>query len=194
MDPVKKIGDATSISLRSQRAFGFSMPPIVPFKQKVSVASASGEVSQANPVDFVMQCPISLGIPGEDLYKLPFDPILECKGSNRIKERYVAKNKYKGSIKEWFTQNDNEITISGMIIGDSYADMCEMAKRLIDICERGRQGVDVVSDVLNNYYNIWKIAIYDWDIPFTPGLENQFFSISAKSDDVYDLLVEVKEN
>lgn len=193
MDPVKIIDDKTSISAISQRAAGFSLPPVVPFKTKVTVKEGSGSYSTSSNLEFEIQCHISLGIPGNDLYKIPFDPILSCKGANRIKERYVNKGKIRGSVKERWTQDDYELTISGTIVADSYKEMCDICKKLRELCEQGTQGLDISNDVLNNTYNIWKIAVYDWDIPFTPGMENQEFSITAKSDDIYDLLVEIKE-
>lgn len=201
MDPVQKIDDATSIARRSQIAAGYSLPPIVPLRTKVVVktgqsADADADLKQrlesGTVRNIAIECPILLGLDGENLWTLPVDPIVSLSGKNIIIRRNVSKSKKRGSVKERWSQDDWSITIDGVIIGETYEDMCDYVKTLREICERGKKGVDIVSDFLNNYMDIWRIAIEDYDFPFTPGMENQRFSIKAYSDDISDLLVEVK--
>jgi hypothetical protein len=52
------------------------------------------------------------------------------------------------------------------------------------------ESVHIVCDLLNNVFEITRIAIESYDFPFTKGIENQAFTIKAYSDDNYQLLEE----
>ena len=201
MDPIHEIDNATSIATRSQIATGLSLPPIVPFRTKVVVktgqsADADADLKQRfennKSANIAFSCPISLGLDDNSLWTLPVDPIVSLSGKNIIVRRNVSKSKKRGSVKERWSQDDWSIIIEGVIIGETYADMCDYVKTLRELCENGKKGLDISSDFLNNYMDIWRIAIEDFDFPHTPGMENQRFTIKAYSDDIYDLLVEVK--
>ena len=62
---------------------------------------------------------------------------------------------------------------------------------LRNVCELGKRGVAIKNDLLNNVYNITRIAIETYDFPFTKGTGNQDFVLKAYSDEMYDLLTQV---
>ena len=132
MDPIKAINEATNIALEHQNALGFSMPPLIPFKTFVSVQEGnevessaelksrleSGLVENTNwivPLTFQKLTFIENGKETTlDDFKFPLDPIISLASKNIITRRYVNKTKTRGSIKERWSQDDWEITISGV--------------------------------------------------------------------------------
>ena len=207
IDPIQKIDDATSLSRRTQSAVGLSFPFVLPLKTKVVVkmgeskeadADLQQKLSSGAVHDIAIQCPLSLGLDDQHLWSLPVDPIISISGKNTIIRRSVSKHSrdlnknYTGTIKERWNQEDYYITIEGVIIGDTYQDMCDYVKTLRTKLEDGKKGLDVASDFLNNTMNITRIAVEDYEFPFTPGMENQKFTIKAYSDGIYSLLIPFK--
>lgn len=125
-----------------------------------------------------------------DPFKLPVDPIISFSSKNIIKRRYVAKKKTRGSIKEWWSMDDWEITITGVIIEEDKDIRKKYKQQLEELCEVP-MSIPVACEVLNEM-GIMNLAIEDYDFPFTPGEENQAFTLKCYSDDTYDLLVESK--
>lgn len=197
MDPVQKISDETNIATNYQGALGFSIPPFVPFRKIVIAGkydrSLDIEKSVSNYGDAsTFSCALALGAKDDDsLYYLPVDPIISVTGKNIIVRRNVSKAKKRGSIKERWSQDDYSISISGVVTADTYETMVDYIKKIRELCEEGTKSLYVSCPILNDVYNIFQIAIEDFDFPFTPGMENQEFTLKAYSDDIYDLLVEV---
>lgn len=210
--PVQTLYDKTSIALKSQRAFGFAMPPFIPLKQTVRVIKnaeggydfielAAGK-QQTHTADADLQNRLKKGLVSRTnfivpvtlitdtiTYTFPLDPIISLQGKNIIVRRYVSKRKYGGSIKERWSQDDWELTISGTIIGEA-EHVGEHVKTIHKICSESKQGVEISCDFINDYVGINRIAIESFDFPFTKGVENQDLIIKAYSDDVYNLLIE----
>jgi hypothetical protein len=122
-------------------------------------------------------------------YQLPLDPLISISGKNIIRRRYVAKSKMRGSIKERWSQDDYEITIAGLLQNEDQEYMNDDIFMLREILE-APEAVHIVCDLLNNVFDITRIAIESYDFPFTKGMENQAFTIKAYSDDHYQLLEE----
>jgi hypothetical protein len=134
-----------------------------------------------------------------DWWQFPLDPIVTISGKNVIARRNVMKigniDKRRGTIKELWTQDDYEINITGIFINEYYEDnmfgddnLPEWdLRKFRNYCEE-RKTLMVQSEVFS-IYNITKIAIESYSLPFTEGLENQKFSIKAYSDDDYDLFI-----
>ena len=213
------IDDATNLSgLGIKSALGYAMPPIVPFR---NIVIAFGKSLDSRFVEFpphvnkeaanaeadpavaakaneglaglgstFFQCKLEFDVNGER-WALPIDPLIAVNGKNVITKRYVSKSEMRGSIKESWSQDDFEVTISGILIAEDHAGLMAQIKKLRGICEK-REAVSVYCDFLNNEetFNINKIAIESYDFPFTKGMENQSFSIKAYSDDGYSLLEE----
>ena len=131
-------------------------------------------------------CPLSFGFKKPDEWKFPIDPVITISGSNNIVKRTPMKtaqgNATRGTVKELWSQNDYDITISGLFISKTDNktpdnDLTNLRK----FCE-GRQTVLVMSDLFS-VFNIKRIAIEAFDLPFTAGKANQQFTIKAVSDD-----------
>lgn len=134
-------------------------------------------------------CPLQIKWESEkDWWQFPIEPVVTINGKNTIVKRSVLKAGYadvqrRGTVKELWSQDDYEVNISGVFIGHDKLPEGDIMK-LRKYCE-GRQSV-MVSSPLFTIFNITKIAIEDFQLPFTKGIENQMFSIKASSDDFDD--------
>lgn len=196
IDPVRDINEATNIALTAQNTLGFALPPVIPFKDMVVVRRtqdvegsaelqnrlASGLVENTNWI-----VPLTFKAVGLDDFKFPIDPIISLSSKNIITRRYVNKSKTRGSIKERWSQDDWEITISGVIVAAKEVFPIETVKALRKYCDAPKS-VEVVCELFNEM-DILRIAIESIDFPFTKGVENQAFVIKAYSDGDYDLLI-----
>lgn len=173
-------------------------PPYFSFLQKAAVRpGGSGyniELSEAQQQEAVanangvpMQCPLWLRLEGEEWWLLPYEPIITINGKNVITKKQVAKGKVRGSIKERWSQDDYQISISGILMnpkGTGYPD--EDVKALKRLCEAAT--VQVMSPLFE-IFSIDQIVIESFDFPFTSGPFNQAYTIGAVSDDIYKLLL-----
>lgn len=173
-------------------------PPYFSFLQKAAVRpDGSGydiELSEAQQQEAVanangvpMQCPLWLRLEGEEWWLLPYEPIITINGKNVIAKKQVAKGKVRGSIKERWSQDDYQISISGILMnpkGTGYPD--EDVKALKRLCEAAT--VQVMSPLFE-IFSIDQIVIESFDFPFTSGPFNQAYTIGAVSDDIYKLLL-----
>lgn len=133
------------------------------------------------------QFPLTLRADGLDDFTFPFDPIISLSFKNIITRRTVTKGDKRGTIKERWTEDDVEITITGVFINKDGEYPPEVEKlRAFFNCH---QAVDVICDYLNQK-DINQITIESLDLPHTKGAENQAFEIKAYSDDVFQLLIE----
>lgn len=134
--------------------------------------------------------PLRLKIEGEDWWEIPTEALISVKGKNIIVRRAVAKGKRGGTIKEYWTQDDFEITVAGFLINqdDPHAYPHNLVNTLNKICEAGKV-VQVQCELLSGY-GIYHIVIEDWDMPYTKGENIQAYSFKAYSDAPFDLLVE----
>jgi hypothetical protein len=110
-------------------------------------------------------------------------------GRNIIVRRNVLKadNNRRGSVKETWSQDDYEINIAGVFIGENGKRPESDLRKLRTYFEQ-RKPVLVSSDLFS-IFNIEKLAIEDYALPFTKGVENQMFTIKGYSDDMFDLLI-----
>lgn len=124
---------------------------------------------------------------GGDWWLLPLEPLVSITGKNVIVKRTVAKGKNRGSIKERWCQDDYEIKIEGALIDltrEAYPK--EDVKRLRDCCEAATWEV---RGPLFEIYNITRVVVERYEMPFTAGVQNQGYTITAYSDDTYKLLL-----
>jgi hypothetical protein len=92
----------------------------------------------------------------------------------------------RGSIKEVWSQDDYQISIAGVLIGDNEFPE-EDLRRLRNYMEARK--TLMVQSSLFSLFNITQIAVEDYGLPFTKGIENQMYTVKAYSDDVFDLLI-----
>lgn len=134
-------------------------------------------------------CPVTLSGSGK-VCNLQSDPLIAVSRANDIAKRSVAKPSNPGTIKESWAVGDWRITISGVVIAKTKEDLANAIREISDICAL-RESVAVTCNVLNALYNVTNIAIEDLQLPFTPGMLNQQFSITAVSDTSHKLLEEI---
>lgn len=134
----------------------------------------------------------------ENWYLLPWEPMINIQGSNRIIKRYVAKagKNLIGSIKERWSTDDYEITITGAFYGDKLLgkpaqtyprrDMEKLRDYLLTA-----EAIEVLCEPLQ-ILNINKIVIESVSFPFTKGENVQAYEIRATSDFPYSLIYKRK--
>jgi hypothetical protein len=123
-------------------------------------------------------------------FQFPLEPLISVKGKNLIVKRYVAKSGKRGSVKEFWAQDDYDIEIRAVLQHPtSYTEYPEeLLRKLRTICESG-ESIEVQCDLLL-MYDISRIVIEDLDFPFTKGENAQLCTLKCVSDDSYDLLIE----
>lgn len=174
------------------------VPPYFSFLQKavvrpdgsgydIQLSEAQQQEAVANANGVPMQCPLWMRLEGEEWWLLPYEPIITINGKNVITKKQVAKGKVRGSIKERWSQDDYQISISGILMnpkGTGYPD--EDVKALKKLCEAAK--VQVMCPLFE-IFSIDQIVIESFDFPFTSGPFNQAYTIGAVSDDIYKLLL-----
>ena len=202
MDPLRIIDEKTNLALKITNALGYNLPPPFLFGKSVVVDPELGALDY-NKEEFdakygknfestLFMVPVKLRLGRESRdggFQLPLDPLISISGKNIIRRRYVAKSKMRGSIKETWSQDDYEITIAGLLQNEDQGYLNDDIFMLREYLEAA-ESVHIICDLLNNVFEITRIAIESYDFPFTKGIENQAFTIKAYSDDNYQLLEE----
>jgi len=177
-------------------ATGFNLPPYWmnrPVKVLNPETADSKELSDY--LGNLYQCPVRIKWEQEsngDFWTLPFDPVVSVSGKNIIVRRNVLKqnnsdNTRRGSIKEAWSQDDYEVNIAGVLMGKDGEFPSEDLLRLRNYCE-ARKVIDVESDLFC-LFNINRLAIESFELPYTKGNANQMYVIKAYSDDNFELLI-----
>lgn len=146
--------------------------------------------------------PLSLSIDGgESFFRLPYEPLISISGKNVITKRRVAKwnadntNQLTGTIKERWSQDDYEITITGVLMGSLLRGNMEDCypkadfEKLKNVLTHSKQ-IKVNCPPLE-LLGINSIAIDDFSFPFTKGENVQAYEIKACSDFSYNLLMKI---
>lgn len=139
----------------------------------------------SNAIGVPMTFPLYFRVDGGDWWLFPYEPQITLQGTNVIVKKPVSKGSVRGTIKERWTQGDYQVNISGILIGqNAYPDAD--VKRLREFCEASRV---LVKSPFLELFSINQIVIENWSIPHTSGRQNQAYTISALSDDIYRLLL-----
>ncbi len=170
----------------------FSLPPY--WLDHPEVVKSIDDISQmetADALNMPCACPLKIKWESESTWwQLPIEPVVAIGCKNNITKRSVLKAGYadverRGTVKELWSQDDYDISISGVFMSDSDGTLPETAlRRLRAYCE-GRKSVEVESPLFT-LFNIRRMAIEDYQFPFTKGMENQMYTIKATSDDFDD--------
>lgn len=137
-------------------------------------------------VPMVMPLRFQLEESGAKEWLFPVEPMISLNGQNILVRRHVNKGTIKGSIKERWTQDDYTVRIEGILMSRNGKYPDEDVATLKNFCEAGH--VKALCPLLE-IFGISQLAIESWDIPFTTGLTNQNYTITAYSDDIYKLLL-----
>ena len=126
-------------------------------------------------------------------WTLPLDPVISVSGKNTIIRRHVLKvdntddGTRRGTVKELWSQDDYEVNIAGVLIGAG--DLPEDELRKLRGYMEARKVLNIQSRLLG-LFGITRLAIEDYSLPFTKGMENQMYTIKGYSDDMEKLLIE----
>ena len=134
-------------------------------------------------------CPVTLNGGGLEV-NLEADPMIAVGRQNEVVCRSVAKPQKDGTIKESWAVGDWSVSIGGIIIAQTEEELWQSVRQLSWICAV-RESLEVICPPLNEQYKIDHLAILSINLPFTPGLLNQQFTITAVSDTSHELLEEV---
>lgn len=135
----------------------------------------------------------------KEFFTLPWEPLINVEANVRIAERYVAKSGKNliGSIKERWSPDDYNITITGAFYGQkmrgTYAETypredMEKLKQILLSAE----AVEVQCELLQ-IFDINRISINSMNFPFTKGESVQAYEIRAKSDFPWSLVYKKKK-
>lgn len=146
------------------------------------------EVVRTNALGVPMVMPLRFQLeePGSKEWLFPIEPMISLNGQNILVRRHVSKGTIKGSIKERWTQDDYTVRIEGILMSREGKYPEEDVTTLKEFCEAGH--VEALCPLLE-IFGITQLAIESWDIPFTTGVTNQNYTITAYSDDIYKLLL-----
>jgi hypothetical protein len=191
------------------------LPPIpfLPFRNDEGVVEVSQEEylnlwEADKPVSQEQQFfPLSLSIDdGATWFRLPYEPLISISGKNVIAKRRVAKSEkntatdlkageFFGTIKERWSQDDYDITITGVLMGallrGNYEDCFpkadfEKLKKILTFSKH----IKVTCPPLE-LLGINSIVIDDFSFPFTKGENVQAYEIKCCSDSSYNLLLDI---
>lgn len=182
--------------------------PFLPFRNNEDIAQVPSEDyfnhwEADKPLGEEQQFfPLSMSIDeGKTYFRLPYEPLISIAGKNIVIKRRVAKlgvengQLLSGSIKERWSQDDYEITITGALMGalirGSYEDCYPRAdfEKLKKVLTHAKE-VRILCAPLE-LLGITKIVIDDFSFPFTKGENVQAYEIKASSDYNYNLLMEI---
>lgn len=170
---------------------GYALPLGVPFRYVPTVRSEGGRVSSYGSNVNLCQDYLALRSEQGQEYCFRLDPILAVSGKNIIARRYVAKGSLQGTVKESWSQDDYDITISGVLIGDDAKDLNGQVQALQSMLVCG-ESLAVVNDLLNDGYGITRLVVDSFQFPHTKGLQNQAYTIKCYSDSSINILEEVQ--
>lgn len=158
------------------------------------VQSMSDNADMAEPQTMLgvpHACPLMVrGANESEWWQLPIEPVITISGKNIVVKRQVLKvgnttGDRRGTVKELWSQDDYEVSISGIFIANKDSLLPEDdIRRLRAYCE-AREPLYVLSDLFT-LFNIDRIVIEEYQFPFTKGMANQMFSIRGSSDNYDD--------
>jgi hypothetical protein len=172
-------------------ATGFSLPPY--FLQNKEIVKRIDENTRKEEAMGVLHFD-EVRIKWEEEtggWTLPLDPVISVTGKNLLVRRNVLKTdntqeNRRGSVKEIWSQEDYEISIAGVLIGSG--EFPEDDLRKLRGYMEARKILQVESRLFS-LLNITQIAVEEYGLPFTKGIENQMYTIKGYSDDLFDLFV-----
>lgn len=167
---------------------GKTMPDSDEFNVEHMSDAELEEVVRINALGVPMVMPLRFQLEesGAKEWLFPLEPMISLNGQNILVRRHVNKGTIKGSIKERWTQDDYTVRIEGILMSREGKYPDEDVATLKNFCEAGH--VKALCPLLE-IFGISQLAIESWDIPFTTGLTNQNYTITAYSDDIYKLLL-----
>ncbi|MEZ0611972.1 DUF6046 domain-containing protein [Fibrella sp. WM1] len=137
----------------------------------------------------VMRCPVGIRLKQTGEYwTLPIEPTISIRASKTIIKRQVNSSTNRaGTVKEQWSVDDYQISVSGLFQGEEDTYPEEDVERL-DRHLRLGQPLYILSEILAPL-GITQLVVESWEFPFTPGVENQQYTFSGSSDSDIELLI-----
>lgn len=178
--------------------------PFFPIKQNEQFAgniyqeTLEAKINESDPINLPSHFfPLTFKRPGTNQsYQFPYEPLVSISGGNSIITRKVAKAKnFIGTVKEHWSQDDYEITITGVMLGaiekgsieDCYP--IEQFERLKEFCTHP-SGIELYCEPLQ-LLGISRVVVKSFSFPFTKGENVQAYEIQCLSDFTSELLLEI---
>ncbi|MBR1644321.1 MAG: hypothetical protein IJ684_02995 [Bacteroidales bacterium] len=185
-------GVSLMFNLAALHAQGYSLPMGVPYTVRPTAGRREEATMQESGLGANLnQAPVTLRMENGTAYRFPTDPVLAVSGKNVITRRYVAKGSLRGTVKESWSLDDFEITISGVLIGKDAEELNSMVQELVDVCESG-ETLAVENEWLNEGKRICHLVVESYQFPHTKGLTNQAYVLKCYSDDSVKILEELQ--
>lgn len=188
LPPIPFIGKANDVEI-AQPEHSFTMDS--------GLATPPNIEGQFFPLLFRRRKSLIPGQPSEQWYTFPYEPLISVTGRNIIAKKAPAKAKnFIGTVKERWSQDDYEITITGSVFGKNLFGTPETAfpredfEKLRDYCTSS-QGLEVKCDLLQ-MLGINYIVIDDFSYPFVTGENVMAYELKCSSDFTSELLLEIE--
>jgi hypothetical protein len=180
--------------------------PFLPFKlnaqvDEVQKTTLTGTNWKATPSNIENQFfPLSFRQAGtnDPWYTLPYEPLINITGKNTIIKRRPAKaNNFIGTVKERWSQDDYDITITGVLMGENLLGDVENTypradfEKLKEYCTNAK-GLEVKCEPLR-LLNVHFIVVEEFNFPFTKGENVQAYEMKCLSDFSVDFLLELED-
>ena len=181
------------------------LPVSLSFGHAESATPIQGDLNQTTPPvsENEQFFPLSFETEDGQRYLLPYEPMINIKGKNQIIRRRIAKAKAKngtalgGTVKERWSQDDYEITVTGALYGSIMTGSVEDCfprrdfEKLRDYMTTA-ESLKVYCEPLQ-MLNIHQVVVADFSFPFTKGEYVQAYEIKLYSDYDYKLLLDIED-
>jgi hypothetical protein len=170
---------------------GYKLPPFWDLKKGVVIVKldSEGKITTSAQNEIPSQFPLTFKCEGLEDFTFPIEPIISLSFKNVITRRTVSKGSKRGSVKERWSEDDVDITISGIFINTEDENVYPKEVDKVRAFFQQHFSIDVECELLNDR-GINKISIADLNLPPTKGQNNQAFEIKAYSDDIFELLLD----
>lgn len=162
-------------------------------------ASPAMEAFKQRPIPFSSQFfPLMFRLKDstDNWFTFPYEPLISISGRNNIVKKTTAKvSNFVGTVKERFSQDDYEITITGILMGETLSGNAEQCfpradfMKLVDYCRSG--AIEVRCEPMQ-LLGINYIVIEDFSFPFTKGENVQAYELKCLSDFTPEILLEIE--
>ena len=183
------------------------LPPMPPFIKSNPVTITHADSINADTVtatigDKIEQTifgtpqvvPLKVKLKSEsDFWLFPVEPLISIDGKSILILRNVAKKKGRGSIKEYWTEDDWTINVQGTLTTPTSENFPEADFKQLIKYLTAKEPLDVACPALERI-GVTRMVISERSLPFTKGPENQNFSFKALSDDDWQLLIKRNTN
>lgn len=129
----------------------------------------------------LVRCPLHM-----NGWQFPLEPLVSVFGKNTVIRNHVLKGRSKGTVKEFWTADDYQIEIKGIILGDDFKRLPSAEIDKIRYYCEVRKSVEVSSPFLT-LFGIQYMVIESYEFLHTPGYNNQAYIIKGYSDEPFEL-------